>query len=196
MTPFPSILVWLTGFCTVLYLAKLSILLFAGGGDGDSDLGLDGSSEDGIDPGFKLLTTQTMLAFGMGFGWLSLALVRQAGMSYPAAMGLGALNGFFLMWLTLRVMASLRRLNTPPRANRPEPGALGRAYTQVDAQSGPAGLVHIFDARTHQAREYRGVADGGKTIVAHAEVEVVRWMGDAVVVRAIEPLTSTEEVSC
>ena len=132
MPSLPSLLIWLTGFCTVLYVAKLLLLLLAGagagddGGDGDGDLDVPSGEESGS--GFKLLTTQTILAFGMGIGWLSLAPVGQLGMSYPWAMGFGAVNRVFLMWLTIRVLASLRRLNLPPRAVRPGPGDLGRAY--------------------------------------------------------------------
>lgn len=175
-----TLLVWIAGVSTLWFALKVGLVLV--GGDG----AVDGGSDEAIDPGFKLLTTLGLTAFGMGFGWLALALEDAGGLSTPLALTLAGLNGAGLMVLAAGLMRALRRLDAAPRENRPVTGQRGQVLTRLGGASGAAGIVRLVDGETRQVREVRAVAaGGGGELVAGVDVEVVSVDGDMVGVRAL-----------
>ena len=171
------ILFWIAAFCSLLYCVKLCLVMI-GHHDGECDGGTDH-----IDPGFTLFTTQSLLAFGMGFGWLSLALLRDSQLPVAASIALGAANGSAMLLLSAGLMRLLRRLNTPAHNPLPQAGDRARTYTTIPARRQRQGLVQVFDPMTRQARQYSGVTDASQDIPSHVDVVVVAVQHDTVVVR-------------
>ena len=194
MPSMDTFILWLAGFSTLLYCGKL-LLAFAGGDDAGDDAGDivevgDGADVDsGVDPGFTLFTTQSLLAFGMGFGWLCLALMADGRLSRPAAVALAALNGTLMLLLNVGAMVLLRRLNTTARPTRPQVGDRARTYTALGPHRQPPGLVQAFSGPSQQAQQYVGMTDAAEAIPAHVDVVVRQVLNGTLLVARDEVAT-------
>lgn len=60
---------------------------------------------------FKIFTTQSILAFLMGFGWFGLACRREWGLGYLFSVSISTAFGFGLMLFTAYLMSQVYRLN-------------------------------------------------------------------------------------
>ena len=176
-------LLWgLGGFCSLWYGIKIVGMCM--GGDGGDAVDNDGMGEGGeIDSSLKLLTTQSLAAFGMGFGWLALALLYRSALPAPTALALGAANGLALMALSAGVMRALSRLTSTPRQKLPQAGDRGWAYTTVVAGRRAPGLVQVVDAASRRARQWRALTDAGVDIAAYSDIEVIDFSADTAIVR-------------
>jgi hypothetical protein len=124
---------------TLLFLASFLYLLLMGGDGGHADGSahvdvVDASAGDGVshlDAGdasaadgsvdanhldsavaFKVFTTQSILAFFMGFGWLGLACRQEWDLGYLFSIGIASVFGSGLMLFTAYLMSQVYRLNT------------------------------------------------------------------------------------
>lgn len=131
---------------TLLYLIKMILFLIGGDVDGEGDLSdVDGGMDEG-DGGdsFSLVSTQSILAFLMGTGWIGLAAQREWEMndmnSLFAAVGFGIVMMLFSSFLTFKI----KKLNYTPKIDIKEAiGKRGRAYTNVPAKGEGIGQVEL-----------------------------------------------------
>jgi len=109
---------------TLLFLASFLYLLLLGGDHGQADGGGhfdagDGSAFDGsadaqhLDSAlsFKIFTTQSILAFLMGFGWIGLACRQEWHLGYLFSVPIAVGFGTALMFFTAYLMSQVYRLN-------------------------------------------------------------------------------------
>lgn len=117
---------------TLLFLASFLYLLLMGGDHGQADAGShvdlgDGSAVDGsadahhldsadsqhLDSAvsFKIFTTQSILAFLMGFGWIGLACRQEWQLGYLLSVPIAIVFGTALMFFTAYLMSQVYRLN-------------------------------------------------------------------------------------
>lgn len=127
---------------TLLFLGSFLVLLL-GGDHGDAGAGVDlgdGSALDGavhaqhvgdasavdgsVDAhhmdsaaSFKIFTTQSILAFFMGFGWLGLACRTEWKLGYPFSLGIALVFATALMLFTAYLMSQVYRLNVVRKRN-------------------------------------------------------------------------------
>lgn len=178
MPSLEELLLWIAVGSTVLFCGKLVLTLL-----GHYGVDCDIDDLDGLDEAFKLFSVQSFLAFGMGFGWLAVALLQKGEASMGRAVGFGALNGTAMLLLNAFLMRMLRRLNSPAADNAPRVGDRARTYTTIPAERRDSGLVHVIDGNTRQARQFTGITDAPRDIASHREVVVVDVISNTVVVR-------------
>ena len=190
MPSLEQLLLWIAVGSTVLFCGKLALTLLGHYGI-DCDIEHDADLADGIDAGFKLFSVQSLLAFGMGFGWLAVALRQQPDTSLSRAIALGALNGAAMLLLSAFLMRVLHRLNSASADHRPQVGDRARTYTTIPAGRRDSGLVQVFDQNTQQARQFTGVTDAVQDIASHRDVVVVEVVSNTVVVREASSATQS-----
>lgn len=122
---------------TLLFLGSFIVLLLGGDhGHGDAGAGADLGDVSGLDgsvdahvgdppaadgsadahhldsaASFKLFTTQSILAFFMGFGWLGLACRSEWHLPYVVSVGIALTFAVGLMFFTAYLMSQVYRLN-------------------------------------------------------------------------------------
>lgn len=153
---------------TLLYLIKFVMLLMAGDGDGDVTTGDDAALDGG--ESFSLISIQSVLAFFMGCGWMGLTTSREWGMEQLPALGISALFGFVLMWLSAFLTFKIKKLNYEPKIDLKEAtGKTGRAYTNIPEKDKGVGQVEITVGGKQQILQAMST---GESIDAFAAVKV------------------------
>ena len=191
MTQPDSLCLSIGAISTLLFILKVALAYFPGNGAdlGDQDMSAAAwdHAEDGMDPGFKALSLQSLLAFGMGFGWASLALLQQTHLSPSLALALGSVNGLAMAALSTMLLRATRRLGSASPPNRPQLGDRGRTVTDVPGKRRGSGLVQLFDRHSGQARQMRCLSDGAADIPPRHDVVVVALSGAQVLVEPFSP---------
>ncbi len=95
-------------FSTVLYVLKLAVFIFVGG---DTEVSADFDAMTETDVSFSFISTQTILAFLMGFGWSGLTALAQFGLSGVISFLIGLAVGFVFMFITAYLMHGIKKLN-------------------------------------------------------------------------------------
>ncbi len=135
---------------------------------GDLDAEID-------DPGGEAtwLSLQTASAFLVGFGWMGLAALRLFDLSFGAAAVVGAVAGFGVAWMMVRVTASFLRLQSDANVNLDdavgEEGVVSVIVPPAGAGSGRVTLV--INGGQH---EFAATQQGAEAIRTHARVRVTR----------------------
>lgn len=194
---------------STLILIVQTILMFIGIGadDGsDVDIDFDGDgipddlSTDGIfgddvpggtdidsvdmpdDPGLKILSFRTIIAFLAVFGWVGLELQRQ-GASSLITIGVAILSGVAIMIVMAVLIRELFKLQSNGNADiKNAVGASGSAYIPIPASRQGKGKVTVtFGNATH---ELEAVTDEEQDIPSYSEVLVIGITGkDTLVVK-------------
>lgn len=156
---------------TFLYVVKM--VMFFVSGDGDTDLldgDVDGSHFDGGD-NFSLVSTQSILAFLMGVGWIGLAAKREWELSDMHALLAAVGFGFLMMLLSSFLTFKIKKLNYIPKSNPKEAiGKTGRSYTNIPAKGQGVGQVEIALAGKQQILQ---ATSNGKAIKSFNNIKVV-----------------------
>lgn len=194
---------------STLILVVQTILMFIGigGDDGlDADMDFDGDgvaddvSSGGIfgddvpggtdidavdmpdDPGLKILSFRTIIAFLAVFGWVGLELQRQ-GVSSLITIGVAIFSGVAIMIVMAVLIRELFKLQSYGNSDiKNAIGASGSAYIPIPANRQGKGKVTVtFGNSTH---ELEAVTDEDEDIASYSEVLVIGVTGkDTLVVK-------------
>ena len=182
-----------------------TILMFIGiadnGADVDVDLDIpDDASLEGIfgedvpggttidvaemptDPGLKLLTFRTIVAFFAVFGWVGLEL-HGRGISTLITLPCAILAGFSVMLVMAWLVRELYKLQSNGNSDiKNALGLSGTAYIPIPAERGGKGKVTVtFQNSTH---ELDAVTDDSQDIPSYSEILVIGVTGrDTLVVK-------------
>jgi hypothetical protein len=152
---------------TLFFVGRLTLMLFAGGGDLHQDFGLDmdaghaGGLTDHTDSStaFKILSLQVVAAFLMGFGWGGLGVVRGWGMPVLAGIGVGIVTGSGMAWILGKLLLWIARMQSSGTQSMET--ALyeeGVVYVGIPAQRHGRGVVRVVVDERMQY--YPAVTDG------------------------------------
>lgn len=194
---------------STLILIVQTILMFIGlGSDGaDADIGGDiaddipndasgggifgddvpgGTDIDSVDmpdePGLKILSFRTIIAFLAVFGWVGLEM-QQHGVGSLVTIGVSIVSGLAIMLIMAFLIRELFRLQSSGNYDiKNAVGASGTAYIPIPAaRSGKGKVTVTFQDATH---ELEAVTDEGSDIPSYAEILVIGISGkDTLIVR-------------
>lgn len=120
-------------FSTIMFVLKLAIFSLVGG---DSEVVADFNTEMDTDCSFNFFSTQSVIAFFMGFGWMGYAGLQQFGfnqyINFPIAFGVGLIFMFVTAWL-LFLAKKLEKVVKKDKSTAV--GTVGKAYTNFEPHS-------------------------------------------------------------
>jgi membrane protein implicated in regulation of membrane protease activity len=175
---------------TAFFTLRIVMLML---GAGAHDLGLDvhgdfhaGDAGHGADiqgdahhadatHGFNVLSTQSIAAMAMGFGWGGFAALR-SGWSWPGVIASGVVCAAVMVWVLAMLLRGMTELQTS--GNIPIGAALGHegdVYVKVPGGSVGRGQVKVTVSQ-HQ-RIYNAVT-GGEDLPSGTRVRVVKVNDD------------------
>ncbi len=141
------------GTSTALFLVKMLLMIFGGdtddgelgGGAAESEGDFDGDMDDGsAQSTFMVFSTQTILSFLMGFGWMCLAARYEMNLGRFPSMMLGVIFGAIMFALTSYLLNSVGRLNKSAKFDITKAvGLNGSAYVKIPAKNKGEGRVQI-----------------------------------------------------
>jgi hypothetical protein len=115
-------------FATVLFVVKM--ILFAIGGDGSDDMGIDITDTDAS---FSLISVQGIFAFFMAFGWCGWIACEKMFLPALNAAIIAIFMGAILLCFTAILMGSLKKLNRVVETDlKSLIGQTGTAYTKFE----------------------------------------------------------------
>lgn len=145
--------------------------------------GTDIDSVDGIDePGLKILSFRTIIAFLSVFGWVGLELQRRGATSL-IAISVALVSGVAIMFVMAILIRELFKLQSDGNADiKNAIGMSGSAYIPIPANRTGKGKVTVtFQNSTH---ELDAVTDESDDIPSYSEVLVIGITGkDTLVVK-------------
>jgi len=115
---------------TVVFLIKLSFMFV--GGDSNIDGDFDNADIDfDHDTSFTFLSTQSILAFLMGAGWIGLAASTEWNFDKIHSIIASAIAGLVAMFMMAFLMMQVKKLNKTTKVNVENcVGTTGKAYTK------------------------------------------------------------------
>ena len=126
---------------TLLYLLKMTMFFF--GTDDGSDFESGSDHGDGGES-FSLVSTQSILAFLMGAGWIGLAAKREWMLNDLYSLLFASGFGFLMMFFSSFITFKIKSLNSIPKVNMQDAvGKTGRAYTNIPPRGEGIGQVEI-----------------------------------------------------
>lgn len=125
---------------TTLYILKMLLFFVTGDSDGDIDTTSDFDGGDN----FSVISTQSILAFLMGAGWIGLAAKKDWMLNdtyaLAAAVGFGIVMMFFSAYLTFKIQKFNHTPTIDPKSAK---GEIGRAYTNIPAKGEGSGQIEV-----------------------------------------------------
>ncbi len=153
---------------TLFFLSNLTMIIGGEFTDSVFDMGGDHIPSD---VAFKFFSTQTVLAFFMGFGWAGLTSTVQWKLGMPIAAGVSCLFGLILMSFTAFLMFQINKLNHTSKVSMYSAlGVKAVVYTRIG--EGNAGQVQVVISGTQKIAKAIS-SDTSVSIESFAEVEVV-----------------------
>lgn len=130
MENFWKIYFYIGVFSTIMFVLKLAIFSLVGG---DTEVVADFNTEMDTDCSFNFFSTQSVIAFFMGFGWMGYAGLQQFGfnqyINFPIAFGVGLI----FMITTAGLMFLAKKLEKKVKKDKNTAlGATGKAYTNFE----------------------------------------------------------------
>jgi len=188
---------------STLVLIVQTILMFIGiGGDGadalgadavDSDIpegvfgddvpgGLDVDGDMNTEPGLKILSFRTIVAFLAVFGWVGIELLK-LGTGSVVAICVAIAAGFVIMLVMAFLLRELFKLQSSGNVDiRNAVGASGTAYIPIPAKRRGKGKVTVTFQNT--SRECDAVTDEEADIPSYSEILVIGVSGkDTLIVK-------------
>lgn len=161
-------------FGTTLYLLKMLLFIISGDGDIDSDgVDFEGDFADDGGAAFSLVSTQSILAFLMGAGWIGLAAQREWHLNDFASLVAAVLFGSIMMIFSSYITFQIKKFNYIPKTNLKEAiGTSGRAYTNIPAKSEGIGQVEVTVGGKQQIMQASSVDGAIKSFESIKVVEV------------------------
>lgn len=133
----------ITASASVLYMT-MNVMMIFGGDHSDTDF-THHHTGDHIpsDVAFKFFSTQTVLAFFMGFGWAGITSTVSWKLPLWQALLVASAFGFFLMCFTYFLLTKVRKLNHTPTVNLyASLGSRGKVYITIPESS--VGKVEVI----------------------------------------------------
>ncbi len=156
----------------------MQIMLGELGGDAESALELDADFEADLaadDPGgeFRLLSLQSISAFGIGYGWVGLAALKALDLGFTGSVMVGVVAGVGVAWAFVLLSRSILRLQSSGNVTlRDVEGKLGDVYITVPPAGKGNGRIKVAVHNSHY--EYNAIQQGDEPIVTHTRVRIVR----------------------
>jgi membrane protein implicated in regulation of membrane protease activity len=150
----------------------MNVLMIFGGDHTDHSIAHPHTGEHvPSDLAFKFFSTQTVLAFFMGFGWAGITSTVNWKLPLWQALLIASAFGFFLMCFTYFLLSKVRKLNHASSVNLyASLGSTGKVYTNIPASSEGEGKVQVVVSGS--LRIVKAVS-AGDPIDSFAEIEVV-----------------------
>lgn len=124
----------ITASATLLYMTMNILMIF--GGDTDHDASHSGHEHFAPDAAFKFFSTQTVLAFLMGFGWAGITTTVKWTLPMWQAVVVATAFGVVLMTFTAFLYAQVRKLNQTSSVNLYSAlGSKANVYKQIPGSS-------------------------------------------------------------
>lgn len=121
-------------FSTVLFVCKLILFSFTGGGE--SEVVADFNTETDTDPSFGFFSFQSIIAFFMGFGWMGYAALTQFSFGHKMSFLLAFAVGFMFMFMSATLMFLAKKLEKNVGNDKASAeNKIGRAYTSFHPNS-------------------------------------------------------------
>lgn len=168
--------VWFTAvaFITTLLFALTVLMLFVGG-DGGIDVGGDLDVPDGGgDGGFKVLSFQGIVGFGMGWGWGGLVAYRSLGWDWSTAAIAGIATGLLFLWMLWLGFKALHDLTGDGNVHASDAVGHEGTVTVAIPETGTGRVRLVLGSRQ---REFRA-ASTGRPIGVRDDVRVVSARDD------------------
>lgn len=187
---------------STLILIVQTILMFVGGASDGADACADAPDVDmpdgvfgedapgGIDidgdintePGLKILSFRTIIAFLAVFGWVGIELLK-LGTGSVVAISVGIVAGFVIMVVMAFLLKELLKLQSSGNIDiRNAVGASGTAYIPIPANRSGKGKVTVTIQNT--SCECEAVTDENTDIPSYSEVLVIGVSGkDTLIVK-------------
>jgi hypothetical protein len=171
--------------CSVLFLLKIAGIFI-----GTDQIGTqhDGTfadfdfESDGMDSAeaFSVFTIQSAIAFGMIFGWSTLAARTEYGFDTIPAIAIGSALGVGAAFMSAYLMKLTTKLNTPvSRQYKVEVGTKAKTYLKVPANGQGFGIIQVTHKET--TYEVRVKNNQATDIPSHSFVKVVAIEPEVVV---------------
>lgn len=159
---------------TILFLLKM-VGLFVGTDVGDGNFGdFDFDNDGGMDSGeaFNVFTVQSALAFGMVFGWVTLAAYSEYEMGTIASLAIGAVAGVCGALLSAFLMKQVFKMNSKvEKQYKVAVGTKAKVHLKVPANGAGFGVIHFTHKQTNY--EVKVKTNQEKDIPSHSFVKVV-----------------------
>lgn len=172
--------------CSIMFLLKIVGLFVGGDSLGTVQDGhfndFDFSKDDGhIDSGeaFDIFTIQSAMAFGMVFGWATLAARMEYNLGTAPSFAVGTVLGVVAALFSAYTMKITAKMNTKPVQNVQVPvGTEGVVYLKIPAQGKEGGIVElVVNNQQHQVK----AKTNGEEIPSFSKVKVVANSPEVVV---------------
>ncbi len=167
-------------FSTILFVLKLIIFTVVGG---DSEVSADFNTETDTDCSFNFFSTQSIISFFMGFGWMGYAGLQQFHynqyINFPIAFGVGLI---FMVVSSLLMFATKKLEKNVKKDKKSAIQQVGRAYTSFNAHS--MGQVEI--EITGQLSVVNAMNDTDESINSFDLVKVVKVVDDLLYVEKVK----------
>lgn len=167
---------------SILFVIKL-LGLFIGtdvdsGNFGDFDFFDDGGMSSA--EAFNVFTVQSAIAFGMIFGWATLAARTEYHLSTAVSISIGVSLGVLGALFSTYLMKLTTKLNSPAEKQyKVTVGTKAKVYLRVPANNQGFGLIHVTKNQTNYEIKVKNV--GAEEIPSHSEVIVVASEPEVVV---------------
>lgn len=161
----------ITASASVLYMTMNVLMIF--GGDHTDHSIVHNHTGDHVpsDVAFKFFSTQTVLAFFMGFGWAGITSTVNWNLPLWQALAIATTFGIFLMFFTYFLLSKVRKLNHSSSVNLyASLGAKGSVYTNIPAPAEGEGRVQVVVSGSLKIVK---AVSAGEPIDSFTEIEVV-----------------------
>ena len=146
---------------------NLSMML---GGNSSEEL-FDAHHHVSSDASFKFFSTQTLLAFVMGFGWAGLTATVKWHLGMTTAICIGLMFGIMLMGLSAFLLFKIRKLNHTPGPNLYSSlGTKAMVYTTIPGKEEGEGQIQVV---VSGKQKIVSAISAEGAIASFVEVEVV-----------------------
>jgi len=126
-----TVLFYIACIASALFIVKIVIMFIGGDFEGDMfDFESDAGDSDGD---FGVFSINSIACFFMGFGWVSLAALKEWGFTLYPSLGFGFVAGLFSAGLLIGLLSLAKKLNHEPDAPILKKGDIGDVYSKIPA---------------------------------------------------------------
>ena len=167
-------------FATILFVLKLILFSIVGG---DSEVFADFNTETDTDCSFNFLSSQAIIAFFMGFGWMGYAGLQEFGLGQLRNFLVAFAVGLIFMFVTAFLMFAVKKLEKNVRKDKTTAvNHVGKAYTNFAPHA--AGQVEI--EIQGQLSVVRAINDSDEQINSFDSVKVIRVVDDVLYIEKVK----------
>lgn len=171
---------YLAIFTTILFVLKLALFTVVGG---DSEVSADFTTETDTDISFNFLSTQSIIAFLMGFGWMGYAGLQQFAFGQWQNFLIAFAVGFVFMFVTAFLMFSVKKLEKNVKKDKNTAvGQTCKAYSNFAPQASGQVEVEI----NGQLTIANAMNSTDETINSFDAVKVVKVLDDVLYIEKVK----------